>query len=324
MAFPGRMFLGYFQFGREAVWGTDVACTHRLRFLSLRPEASLEVADQDVMDGTGLLLAHWAGKKVVRLALECELTYTNFSLMWDGLMGTPTFAANGGATTGANPYVHVFDHGDVLNSYTLEIGMGDIPTGKVEQIVGAKIVSANFTGESHGRIRARLTFEGKDFSTNVTPTALALPAAQDCVPFNALSAFNDGLGSTGNILGFELSIDNKAPGRDFAAQLVDEPIRNDFPEMSLMLREEFQSRSALDAQLAMTVGAPSLTFTTSASKILTLAFGAAHLVDPVLREPEGRGRIIQPLTWKPIAAGSPSTYLTATVTNAQALITTYT
>jgi hypothetical protein len=318
------MYKGFFQFGRESVWGTDVAATHRVRFLALRPEPVLEVADQDVMDGTGLLLLHWAGKKTVRFTLECELTFTNFLLLWDCLMGTATFAANGGATTGGGPdFTHTFKHKDLLNSLTLEIGMGDIPTGKVEQIVGAKIVQANFSGESHGRMRARLTFEGKDYSTNVTPTSLALPATQDCVPMDGLSAFNDGIGSTGNILGFELAIDNKAPGRDYSAQLVDEPIRADFPEMSLMIREEFQSRSALDAQLALTVGAPSLTFTVGA-KILTLAMGAAHLTDPVPREPEGRGRIIQPLMWKPIAAGSPATYLTVTQQNQQALITTYT
>jgi hypothetical protein len=328
MGFPGRMFQGFFQFGRESIWGTDVAATHRLRFLKLTPEPTLETIDSDVMDGTGLLLSRYAGKKVVKFTTEHELTHTNFLPIWDLLMGTGTFGNRGGATTGpaGADYTHVFKHKDLLNSVTAEIGMGDpnnSPPSKVEQVVGAKLVAANLSGAFHERGRARLTWEGKDYSNGVTPTSLASPATNDCVLFDSLSAFNDGIGSTGDLLGFELAVDNKAPGRDFASSLIDEPIRQDFPEMSLMIREEFQSKAALDAQLAKTSGVPSLTFT-SGAKILTLAFGAADLTEPVTREPEGRGRIIQNLNWKPVAAGSPSTYLTVTQVNTQATIPTYT
>jgi hypothetical protein len=324
------MYQGFFQFGRESVWGTDAAATHRLRFLSVRPEVSSGLIDQDVMDGTGLLIARQLGKKAVRFTLETELTHTNFGLLWDGIFGTATFGANGVATTGpaGSDYTHVFTHKDLLNSYTLEIGMGDpdnTPAAKCEQIVGAKIVQATVSGAPHERLRARLVFEGKDYSNAVTPTTLSpvSPTLQDCVLFDNLSAFNDGIGSSGMIVGFELSIDNKSPGRDFADELIAEPIRQDFPEISYMIREEFQSKSALDAQLARTSGAPSLTFT-SGSKVLTLAMGAGHLTEPLPREPEGKGRIIQSLVWKPISSGSPATYLTVTQVNTQALITTYT
>jgi hypothetical protein len=322
------MYQGFFQFGRESAWGTDVAATHRLRFLSVRPEVSSGLIDQDVMDGTGLLIGRQLGKKSVRFTLETELTHSNFLLLWDGILGTSTFGSDGGATTGpvGSDYTHVLKHKDLLNSYTLEIGMGDpdnTPAAKVEQIVGAKIVQATFSGAPHERIRARLTFEGKDYSNAVTPTSLSVPSLQDCVLFDNLSSFNDGIGSTGMVVGFELSIDNKSPGRDFADELIAEPVRQDFPEMSFTLREEFQSKAALDAQLGKTAGAPSLTFT-SGAKILTLALGSANLTDPVLREPEGKGRIIQSLIWKPVAAGSPATYLTVTQVNTQATIPTYT
>jgi len=333
MAFPARMFNGYLQIGREATYGSAAAATHRYRVISVTPEPAGEHIESDVMDGTGLLLYRYPGKKTVRFTVELELTHTNFLILWDTLMGTQTFgSAATGVTTGpsGSDYTHVFKHKDILNSLTCQIGMGDpdnAPPTKCERVLGGKILQANFAANFHERVRARLVIEGQDYDTNNTPTSLASPAANDCVLMDSLSAFNDGIGSSGNVLGFELSIDNKTPGRDYAARLIAEPIRQDFPEMMLTIREEFQGRAALDAQLAatagaLTTGAPSLTFTLGA-KVLTMAFGSAHL-QPVKRDPEGKGRILQSLQWKPISAGSPATLLTVTQVNTQATTSTYT
>jgi len=323
---PGQGYKYFLQLGRETAgnYGVAVAATHRYRVLSLRPEVSSGLIDSDVVDGTGLLLGRYLGKKSVGFVAEVELTHTNFLFLWDLALGTGTYGSSGGATTGpvGADYTHTFKHKDLLNSVTAQLGIGDIPTAKCERATGCKLAQVAISGSFHTRMIATLTFRGQNYETNVTPTALAAPAAQDCVLFDSMSAFNDGIGSTGTILGLDLAIDNMTPDRDHANVLIEEPLRQDFPTMSMTVREEFQSRSALDAQLAMTSGVPSFTFT-SGAKILTLAFGAAHLTDPVLREPEGRGRVVQPLVWKPIAAGSPATYLTVTQVNTQATIITY-
>lgn len=320
---PGFAYKGFFQAGRETAgnYGVAVASTHRFPLLALPQVApAREHIDSDVMDGTGLLLQRYSGKKVSRFTVELECTYTNWPFLWDLILGTATYGSNGGSSGAGPPYTHTFVHKDLLNSVTAQMGMGDIPAGQCERATGAKLATARISGAFHERVRASLSFVGKDFQTDQTPTVLASPTIQDCVLMDQLSAFNDGIGSTGTILGFELSIDNMIPDRDFASELIEEPLRQDFPTMSLMIREEFQSNAALEAQMAKTTGAPSLTFT-SGTKSLVLSLGGADL-DPVTREAEGRGRIIQPLTWKPFKVAS--TYLTVALTNAQSTITTYT
>jgi hypothetical protein len=317
----GQNFKSLFQFGREAVWGTDVPATHRIPVLDLAPDVQLEVIKSDAMDGTRLRQGFYPGAKRVRVTVEFEMLYSGILLLLDGLFGTAAFGSNGGTTSGANPYVHVFKMRELFNSYTLELGMGDIPTTKVEQALGAKIIEATLSGSSHGVCRCRLVFLAKDYSTNVTPTgALSSPAIIPLL-FDQLTAFNDGTGATGDILSFELSIQNTLSVRDYAAQLIDEPVANGFPEVQLKLVEEFQTQAAFDAHYALTQGAPSLDFV-SGTKELVISMPKSYLTQGVNREKQGQGRMTQPLTWEPIGDdGSPETYMTITVTNAQATIT---
>lgn len=320
MARHGQFYKGFFQFAREAAWGTDLPATHRLRFLDITPDVVNEVIKSDAMDGTRYRAAFYTGPKRVRVTVELELTYTGMLLLLDGLMGTDTYGANGGISSGTPDVTHVFRNRDLFNSYVLELGMGDIPLGMCEQAVGAKLIEATLSGAQHGVCRARLVFLCKDYSTNVTPTAALTAPSPDPVLFDQLSSFNDGLGAVGNITAFELSINNMLSVRDYGSALIDEPLANGFPEITLKITEEFQTRDAFDAQVALTQGGPFLTFTTGA-KQFKLSIPKAYLVPGVAREKQGQGRMTQVLTWEPIKdAGAPAGYLTFFIINTQASI----
>src|SRR5262245_17210539 len=104
----GQPYKGYVQWGRETAgnYGVAVASTHRARHLGLRPGPRTERIQSDVMDGTGLAVASYVGKKMARFGVDLELTYTGLLTLFDLLMGTNTYGSNGGSTTGTNPYTH--------------------------------------------------------------------------------------------------------------------------------------------------------------------------------------------------------------------------
>lgn len=319
MAAHGQAFKKFFQFGRESSWGSAATVDHRFPILSMTRGVRRDVIRSEAMDGTRFRQVAYQGAKRCRPVVEMELTYTGLLLLLDGLMGTDTYGSNGGSTSGSNPYTHVFKMRNLFNSYTLEFGMGDIPSGKVERFTGAKIVRATITGASHERCRLRLEFLAKDHATNVSPTGSLTSPTQDCVLFDAMSSFNDGTGTTGDLISFELAIENMLTERSYASELIDEPLAGALANASLRIVEEFQSRTAIDAHVALTQGAPALTFT-SGSKSFAISMPKAYLDEGC--EPEGEDRLTQSLLWLPIGDdASPESYLTLTVVNAQALIT---
>lgn len=322
MADHGRPNKRYFQFGREATYGTAVAATHRFPVLSLTRGARRTLIRSEAKDGTRFRQNAYVTKKSYRPVVELELTYTGLLLLLDGLFGTDTYGANGGATSGVNPYTHVFKMRSIFNSYTLQFGMGDVPTTKVERFEGAKITRATISGASHERLRVRLEFLAEDFSTNVTPTGSLAAPTMDCVLMGHLSSFNDGTGTTGQITGFEFAMENALSERDYAADLIAEPLAGGLADASLRISQEFQSQTAIDAHIAGTTGAPSLTFT-SGTKSFAISMPVAYLDEGCEPSDDGDTRMLQDLMWLPISdSGSPTeTLLTVTVVNAQSSIT---
>jgi tail tube protein len=322
----GKSYKRFLQFGRDSAgnWGSAATTVnHRAPILSFTRGVSREVIYSSAMDGTRFRQVAYQGAKRVRPTIQTELTYTGLLLFLDGLMGTDTFGANGGTTGAGPPYTHTFKMSGLptgaglFNSFCLEAGMGDIPAGKVERFTGAKIARATIAGSSHERLTLRLELIGKDHATNVTPTGALTSATQDCVLFDQMSSFNDGTGTTGDLISFELTIDNALSVRDYASELIDEPLASSHASATLRIVEEFQSRSAIDAHVALTQGAPALTFT-SGSKVFTISMPKAYISDSP--EPEG-DRMTQSLLWTPIGDdGSPETYLTMTMTNTQSSI----
>lgn len=273
MAYPGIGYKSYVQFGRETAgnWGAAAAATHRIPCTSIRPRYQQGMIRSNVLNNRVARSDIYEGGEAARVEIEFEMCYTGRLLLIDGLFGTSTFGSNGGGTTGAGPYAHTFTPLEFLNSYTLELVMGNIPAGKCERLSGGKIAEASFRCAAglepeDAVMRCRMVFVGKIYETNCTPTNSLTATSPDPVMFHQVTTDDTGTAdATGsvNMLDFDLTMRNAiADGRYYmGSQNIDEPIRNGFLETRFRVRQEFQTRTALDEYLARTKGSPSIQFT---------------------------------------------------------------
>lgn len=279
MAYPGIGYKSYVQFGRETAgnWGAAAAATHRIPCTSIRPRYQQGMIRSNVLNNRVARSDIYEGGEAVRVELEFEMCYTGRLLLLDGLFGTATFGNTGGTTTpvGAPPYSHSWNPLEYLNSYTLELIMGNIPAGKCETIVGAKVAEATFRCAAglepdDAVMKCRMTFVGKSVTTNSTPTGGLSATTPDPIMFHHNTTDDTGTAdATGNVnlLDFDLTVRNALADQRYfmSSQNIDEPIRNGFCETRLRVRQEFATRTALDEYLARTKGTPTLTFSTGAS-----------------------------------------------------------
>lgn len=339
MASPGLAYKGFFQFGRESAWDTVVAATHRIPFLSMKVKVDHGRIVSRAMNGKKSPTAVYVGGKRWRATVELELTYTGFLLLIDGLMGTATFGANGGATTGpsGSDYTHTFRQKDLHNSFTVEFGMGDVPTTKCERGSGGKLIEATISGGgslegADAVITARLTFVGGTYTDNETPTSPPTVVATDPVMFSHCTVEEDGTNddltpANVEIRKFALTVKNPlADGRFIlgSSPVIHEPIRNRRIEDGVVLEidQEFRTRTALASYfLTYATGAPNLKFV-SGSKSIEFLIPVAFLRTSPEHDVEGDDIMNQKLVWHGLDDGSNDSALTIIVINTQATITT--
>lgn len=274
MAYPGIGYKSYLQYGRESVWGTAVAATHRLPVIAMRPRPQQGMVRSNVLNSRIARSDIYQGGETARVEIEFEMNLLGRLLLLDGLFGTATYGANGGVTSGSDPWTHTFTPKEFLNSYTLELVMGNIPSGKCERIVGAKVAEASFRASAglepaDAILTCRMTFVGKAYESNQTPTAALTAANPAPFIFHQITTDDSGTADAStsvNMLDFELTVRNALADQRFymGSQNIDEPIRNGYFEATTRVRQEFQSRTALDEYLALTKGSPNIVFTQSA------------------------------------------------------------
>lgn len=326
MAAPGLGNASFLQIGREAVYDTAVAATKRIRVVRLSPRHTQGKIPSRMLSNSAVQPEIYAGGRIARGSFEVELSYENMGFLLEAVMGTGTYGSGGAVTTGTNPYTHILRNKGIFNSYTLQEGLGDIPTGKCERVSGAKFPELVLSGRSgldntDNIVTARLSYIGKTITTNVTPTSLSnftpLP-----VMFWHIATDDDGTadGTAGVVKGFELSIRNKLV-ETWENQFIREPVFNGYTEVQLKLDTEFQTRTALDEYLANTAGSPTIGFSNGGYSF-TISMDRAYLTEPVVHDAQDAGVMSQELVYTATDDGaSPSTGVAITVVNTQSTFT---
>lgn len=289
-------WLSYLQFAREATYGTAPTITKRIQARVLGPGALRGVVKPGFLDGTFLRPIFKSGPRLSRPKIEIPVTYNTFGLWWDLLMGTDTYGANGGATTG--PVSGIYTHSwtnfkPICNSHAFEFGMADIPTGKCERVLGFKPTRATFRsqasldGEEQFLILA-LEGTGRPVEPNTSRTAGLSVVDTSYVQHHHIITADTVSGTTApRTLDFELSIDLMMKERLFAegSGLYSEPKRNGRPFCRLSIREEFQSDDALEAYLANTLYNHSIVFSDGGTPDKSISFTfAGQLVEPPVHD----------------------------------------
>jgi hypothetical protein len=330
MGTPGRGHVSYLQFGRETVAGTPVAATRRIPFISNVVTPDIGFIESDLLDNSVSRSNFYQGGQGFPFTIEGETWYEGLLLLIDGLMGTATFGANGGTTTGTNPYVHTFIERALLNSYTFELIDGDIETTKCQRLAGAKLIGITVrcvAGRGNDAI-CKFTIEGfaTGYATNITPTTSLTSVAALPVLYHEATTVDDGTADAASLIrmrSFELALTNEVDKERFYMSAInpDEPIRNNFLDVTFRAVKELQSKTLLDAALAFTSGSPKLVFGSAASKRITFDIGSAKIrsyTHPV----NGYGIILQNVEWRAFKDPTNLSALKIIVENTQATITT--
>lgn len=326
MATGAQGYKGYLQAGRESTWGTAVAATHRWGILDAGIDAEpvyerdLTINNSRLTDPAILVAERCTGY------FEMFLDYDTQLLLFDCLYGTATFAANGGADSGAGPYVHTWNDGkEFYNSLTLQFIEGGVVASKCARVVGAKITGATLTATSSAVPRIRFTFVGKYKEYNITPTAALTATTRVAVLFRHLTACDNGSGDAAGdqkIESIEVTWANalsESAWTGASGRYIDEPLTDGQQMTTLKLVQRMHTKTLQDAYQGETNLTPNFTFT-SGTRIFTLSAAKARLTAPADPKINTFGILKQELSYECHNGGSYALQLV--ITNGKATITT--
>lgn len=329
MASPGIGAKSYIQWGRESAWGTEANATKRAGLIRHSVRSVMKQEKSTLLTGSYIRSAITNVLESAEGQIELYLTYNDLMMWLDCAMGSATFGSNGGATTGAGPYVHTWtDAKEFYNSLTVELIEGDIPTpgsSKCQLLTGCKVLGFTIRGEAAGFVHVIFDVVAKRMQTNQAITG-ALTANAPLIAQTAhISAFDDGTADSASdviVKSFEFTHKNGVEKREACGSAyILEPIRDGVTTCSLKWRKEFRTMTAMDAHLADTAASPAFTLTSSPS-ILTIQIDTGKFVD-YRHGVDGFGIMYQEAEIEGLlTAGSPDQCAKIILTNAQATITT--
>lgn len=211
--------------------------------------------------------AMYQGPVSYKGTITVRCNYEGLKEIFRGVFGT--YAATAVDTTKDD----AFTEGLTLNSYSIEIAYGDLPSGKILRVVGAKFIGLTIKGNAgtgdDGMLTVDLQVIARDIDTNAgagyTATGgLSFPTPYP-VMFHQAVVVDDGTSdSASNIrmTAFEASIEQPHIEDRYylSSLLMDEPIRSDFVVGKMKFTQEFNSMSQWLAARNFTTGSPRLVF----------------------------------------------------------------
>lgn len=303
----------YIQFGREGIYASDSAATHKLEIISegIKPEIN-SIRDPSLYAARSRR-GVYQGPFGVGGPITLRANYEGLSMLLDWFFGTNQFGSQGGTngTVTNGIYPHTFAELPILNSYTLEVVKGDTPTGKCFQVVGAKCNGLTFSIKAGEMATVALDIVGKDVTSDVAITSpLVLPPITPVLYHQALAAsIKDGSGMTtlARITAFEASfLNNLEPKDDFLGSLTrDEPVPTDFITPKWKFTAKFLGKTVWDLARTFTGGTGTelqMAFNDARSPgVRTLIFHSLYgFLTAVDAPTNGPGYILQDYEYEPI------------------------
>lgn len=291
----------YMQVGLESVWGTNVAATRRMGIISYRPDPGIEQILDDTLEDSVARTSVLQGAKRPRFRVRTHLDYLGHLLLWDALFGTASYGSIGGTTTGANPYVHTYIERAYLNSMTVQVVAGNIPVGKCDRFLGAKIVGATIEmaiGNRPGTVDWE--FVAKAYETDQTPTGALTAAARDAAIFHEATTVDDGTTDALAELflrNFRMELRTPFVSEPYLGSLSpDEPERDNFVEPKISGTKIYRTKTTSDHGNNFTTGSPKLVLGSATTRRITFDFGSAKIATHT-HEVRGYGRVMEDFEW---------------------------
>jgi hypothetical protein len=326
MATPGRGHKSWLQYGIESSYGVTAVATHKVEIISMKIDPIIGVIrDPSLYDGVARR-AIYQGGLMYKGSFTIRATYAGIGMLWKHALGAASVSAG-------PPYTHTFKESAALQSLTLQMIEGDVPTGHYMAVTGAIITGFTIRGSAGQGNDGMLTVEFEILAKNKadvtgSPTSITNFPALNPVLFHQATLVDLGAGdvafvppSTGpdvRVRSFEITHRSSYAEDRFylGSTTIDQPLRSDFISCQWKITSEFQSVEQFTYAAAFTAGDPEIIFTQSSNAILRLVSNSANLVEysnPV----ENYGIILAQATWESWYDATDLTSLMITNTNTQ-------
>lgn len=318
----------YLQIGREATWSSPVASSRRFNIVNGTMMGERAKVRTDALTAFRNRSAIYAGPQIGRANFSLEADYEGQLHLWDAVLGTATFGANGMTSSGAGPYTWTGIQRNLFSSYTLQL-ITNVPSGKCDRMAGAKLnkfTLGGSTGFDAKPLKMDLEFVGASVVTNVSPTGAlsansALPIMMHHVDTGAFKAGTADTAGTERLRSFELSITNGLAEYFYGADTIQEPVADEFATTQLKWTIEFGSATAIDEYVANTQGAPIIKFAApTGTKSLQISMPKGYIVAPVGRPVDRYGILTQEFTYEAIHDSGTVSGVAITIINAESTI----
>lgn len=249
---PGIGMDSYLQLAKEATYGTaPAAATAKMELLSASINPIISVLEDPSMNNSIISRrAVLQGGQYVQGTFRVRANFVGMEELYRALLASYVF-------TGGSK-LHTFKEGTALFSYSFDFCVGNIPTGKVNRIVGALVTGLRMagtagTGET-GFITIDVDVVGVSIAPNTTPmTAASFPSAQPIIfTLEQHAQLQEGSGATTanmNVRSFEISAAIPYNTQRFILGSVNalRPVRNGFLDVTWTFEEEWTDYLLMDA-----------------------------------------------------------------------------
>jgi len=298
--FRGRgLVLGW---GEESTWGTPVARAVWLPVISASGQRKIaRVPRPHLVGDSGALLRRSAFTSEDRTSgsFECELMYRGIGTILKHALGAV-------ATSGTGPYTHALTLADMgpgttLKGLTLELLRGDATNSEIFE--GVMISRLTISGQQGQPVRLKVDWVAQTAQTRAAAGTPTLPTNDEPVLHSHLGQLTFS-GDTLDMIDFELVIDNKLADRQFLGSAqTQQPVIDDYREVTLRATVEYTSDSTYNDQLAVNTG--DVTFTATGVGNSSLAFTVHNCeVEEAGSPVSGPGVIQQKIAWRAYGDGT--------------------
>ena len=297
--------------GEESTWGTKVAPTRFLPFLSESMAASKSRSDSESIYSSRLVMdtEQWDADVIeAGGSIQLEHFDRGMGLLWKHMMGTVN-------TTGAGPYTHVFTPGTLdAKSLTVQVGKpGRGGTSHPWDFTGSKITSWELAAQQGEALTLGLDLSSETVELDGTLASWSPPASLGRLMWHHCTVVSIH-GSSPKVRSIKFSGDNGLETDRYflGSQTIAEQDEVELRKYEGEAELEFADETLWDAFWAGTEAAIQLTATRGTYSLDVTANARLDGSAPVV---EGRGKLTQSVPFTIIGDGSDADGLTVTLVN---------
>jgi hypothetical protein len=257
----------FLQLAKETIYGTaPSAATNRYELVTASVNGNLSTITDPSMNNVAQSPRFIGqGGQYATASFRVRVNYSKSQHLWKMLLPTYTFAVSEASVSGD----HTFKEALSLDSWTIEISWGDVPSGKVTRLVGCFLTSFRIAGTAgtgdNAMLLADIDVVAKSATANTTPMTPATVDTARGIIYHHLLLTSGNLGDgSGNTLAdirirdFEFSweVPHDTTRFYFGSVNAESPVRSGYANVRIAMTQEWNDHTLMANALAGTPTTP--------------------------------------------------------------------